>query len=236
MRKHKTFEEYITRIRELSGIKTDEDVFKELQQKHFKSPELSEEEIKKIDESSLTRIRQHIIEHDIATITAFREQDINCLNKVENREKIFTKKENLERNNLLRSSLLKLDYGITEIDGINKRDKIIVKENSFLIVNLNNNSDFIDNIINLGKYFCQDSVLLKKKEEENAYLIGTNNSKDPGLNNKVQLGKFKGGLENDFMSKIRGRPFYFEQYDNLSIGAKQVITIRSKKILEEALI
>ncbi len=51
--------------------------------------------------------------------------------------------------------------------------------------------------------------------------------------------------ESVFMSKIQGRQFYFgehinregpiefEIYDDLGIGAKEVVTLRSKKILNE---
>lgn len=232
-KKHKTFEEYVNRLRELSGIKGDEDVFKELEQN--KPESLSEEEINKLKESSLSRIGQHINEHDIATITAFREQSINCIDKSKNTGYEFTKKENLERNKILRASLLRLKYGVTLVDGISKEGKKIVNEDSFLVVNLNDEKNFIENMIKLGKHYCQDSILLKRKDEENAYLHGTNTTPDPNLDETLDLGKYKPGIENEFMSSIRGRPFHFESYDKLQINSKRIITEISKEVLNEIL-
>lgn len=242
MRKHQTFEEYVARIRELSGIKPSDDPIDFLPKGIPAEEYLTEEKIKAVNESSLSRIQQHIQEHDIATISAWRDKNENCLDKKDNTGKIFTREENNERNSELYSAILKRKYGITHIRGVSQEGKEIVKENSYLVVNLNDDSEFINNIIKLGKYYCQDSVLLKEKDKNEAYLYGTNQFKIPGLDNTIRLGKFHPGMENEIMSKIHGRPFYFgenidregpiqfEIYEEFSIGARQAVTKMSEKL------
>ena len=65
-----------------------------------------------INESSLSRMRQHMIEHDTAMITAFRGYV-----KDENGEQItVTRKQNLKRNAQLKAELNKR-YNITVVQG-----------------------------------------------------------------------------------------------------------------------
>jgi len=247
MKEHKSFEEYVTRFRELAGLKPDDNPIDFLPKQIPAEEYLTEDKIKELNESSLTRIRQHILNHDITTISAWRDKNENCVEYREGaeRNKIFTREEKNERNLELSSALLKKRYGVTYIRGISQEGKQIVQENSYLVVNLNNDEKFIDNVKKLGQYYCQDSVLIKEKNNENAYLIGTNNFHRLGLNKKQILGKFHPGIENELMSKIHGRPFYFgenvdregpiqfEIYDEFSIGARQAVTKTSEKILNE---
>ena len=160
-----------------------------------------------ITESGLSRIYKHIMEHDCACITAFRGQKINCLKSIDDKPEAstYTYKENVARNAKLYAILMGFNYGITRIDGtfiegfgtagLEKE----VDEDTFFVVNLRDATDFIQNIINLGKHFCQDSVLIKEKGTEGAYLYGTNNHVFPGLNKTVNLSTFRGGIKSEFM-------------------------------------
>ena len=65
-----------------------------------------------VNESSLSRMRQHMMEHDTAMITAFRGYI-----KDENGEQItVTRKQNLKRNSQLKAQLSK-NYNITVVQG-----------------------------------------------------------------------------------------------------------------------
>jgi len=88
-----------------------------------------------IKESSLSRIWKHVTTHDSGTITAFRNRK-----ECGKGEKIF-KKENKHNNVLLKSKLLSMGYGVTEIKGVyienfKTPDAIAVKETSYIVVDL----------------------------------------------------------------------------------------------------
>lgn len=203
---------------------------------------------KEINESSLTRLWGHTENFDVAIVTAFRNKKVNCIDMENNYESFpegheYTKEQNLNRNKDLFSVLLQKGYGITKVKGsyIENFETPTAKEvgeNSFFVVNRNEDKDFFEQIIKLAKFFCQDSVLLKPKGEK-AFLYGANNGEFPGLDNKVEVGEFKGGKDAEFMSRVKGRGFHFgdksddtpldikENYNN---GAKFIISQRAEKI------
>jgi len=171
-----------------------------------------------IIETSLNRIMQHMENYDIAIITAFRNKNSMC--HIKNNDELnheYSKEENLNRNRELHSSLISLGYGVTKAKGgyienygtLEQRKP--VTENSYFVVNLNNDSDFIKNIFKLGEYFCQDAVLIKEKNKDTAYLLGTNNSEDIGYNNKIEIGKWHPKLKTEFFTSLNGnKVFTFE--------------------------
>lgn len=93
--------------------------------------QLKEEKANKLlTESSLNRVRSHIMKHDSATITAFRDDPSDskyCMDasavsdKIEsnkqNKKKIY-RKTNRERNSELKGILMGLNYGITPVKGV----------------------------------------------------------------------------------------------------------------------
>lgn len=70
----------------------------------------------RIDESSLNRLYNHIKSKDCAVITAFRKQLINCKGNMDSDEKLNIK-TNKGRNISLKSALLSLGYGVTNVKG-----------------------------------------------------------------------------------------------------------------------
>lgn len=187
-------------------------------------------------ESSLSRIWSYTDEYDIAIITAHRSKNIFCVKYRENEVegKKFTNKENKERNLDLLSVLISKGYGITKVKGsyienFQTSRAIEVSEESFFVVNFNNDVDFFPTMIKLSKYFCQDSVILKSKGED-AILYGTNNSDYPGLDNKAHLGKYIGGVEGQFMTRVKNRPFVFKE--NYNVNSRHLISERANKILK----
>jgi hypothetical protein len=104
---------------------------------------------KVLNESSLTRIHSHIMKHDCAVITAFRNKLINCMSE-DNGDKLNIS-DNKMRNKRLKSALLSLGYGVTSVKGTYienymSDNQVEVKEDSYFVVNLTDNPDFISHI------------------------------------------------------------------------------------------
>tara|TARA_R100000664_G_scaffold3066_1_gene7217 strand:- start:2991 stop:3680 length:690 start_codon:yes stop_codon:yes gene_type:complete len=206
-----------------------------------------------INEAGLAKIRQDMIDYDTAFITAFR-GDINdksmCVYVPPDEEEIKERSRmgrkgvtNRKSNKDLSAYLLSQGYGIKNVQGSyienfgsidpNKIPRE-VKENSFFVTNLNNDPEFFEQIINLGKRYCQDSVILIPKGEE-AYLYGTNKTY-PGLDQKETVGKFMGGETGEFMSRIKSRPFVMREqeqtktYEDLPGKQRQAVKLIAKRV------
>ena len=216
-----------------------------------------------INEAGLAKIRQDMLDHDTAFITAFR-GDINdksmCVftppeeSLDEKGGKKRTRavqgkraKTNRRNNKDLSAYLLGRGYGIKNVQGSYIEnfgsldpDKIPreVKENSYFVVNLKNDPQFFDEIIDLGKRYCQDSVILVPKGGE-AFIHGTNRGIYPGLDQKETIGQFMGGKTGEFMSRIGGRPFVMKEeeetrtYNDYSGKQRQAIKLMLKRVSGE---
>jgi hypothetical protein len=177
-----------------------------------------------LSESGLSRLHDHMMEHDSAILTAFRNE--------------YSNEQNYKRNRELKAQLLSMDYGVTKVDGsyienFETPQAIEVSEQSFFVSNRTNDAGFVDSIKSLGESYEQDSVLIIPRGGSDAYLIGTREGNDfPPFGEKISVGGLKMGREAEFMSKIKGRPIVFkeelETYDKLSRNQKWAI----KKMLE----
>lgn len=191
--------------------------------------EIKVTEFANICESSLNRLLSWIENNDIATITAFRSTLTNVTDKtfMDDNEvgHEFSKQENRERNRGLKAKLLTLGYGVTNIhgswiEGLGGGDSVEVAEESFFVVNLNNDESFFDNLFKLSEYFNQDSFLYKQKGDDTAYLVGTNNSDFPGYGKKVPTGTLT-TLPSKFMSRIKNAAFAFVDKDKWIVKDKK---------------
>lgn len=194
-----------------------------------------------INESGLSRIYKHIMEHDCVVITAFRDDandDSKCTDKA------VIGGDNMERNRDLKATLLGLGYGVTKVDGSYIEDFETplakeVKENSLFCVNLNDDADFVERLAALGEKFCQDSIIVFPKGGEGAHLIGTNNAEFPGYGKKSMQGNLSMGQEAEFMTRIKNRPFTtkesveLETYNQLPRLQRMAVRAIQKRILEE---
>jgi hypothetical protein len=212
------------------------------------------EEVVKLDESGLNRVYAHIVNHNCAVLTGFRNDTKDFSVCLVNSSKTIPNKE---RNRELKAYLLKRGYGVTAVKGTYienylSDNAVEVKEDSYFVVNLNDRQDFFEEIVKMGKFFCQDSILIIPKEErdkesgkaisEKPYLLGTNNSSFPGLERKEYLGYFKGGVEREFMTKVKGRPIVFEgkdhtlkleAYKNYAKMGRWSISVIAKRVSDE---
>jgi hypothetical protein len=207
-----------------------------------------------INEAGLSKIRQDMSDYDTAFITAFR-GDIDdksmCVYVPPSEEELAERSRqgkkaqaNRRNNKELSAYLLSQGYGIKNVQGSYIEnfgsvdpEKVPreVKENSFFVTNLNDDPEFAEQIINLGKRFCQDSVIIVPKGEE-GYIYGTNTSKYPGLDKKETVGKFAGGETGEFMSRIKSRPFVMKEdeetktYEDLPGKQRQAAKLIAKRV------
>lgn len=199
-----------------------------------------------LKESGLSRVHQHIEEHDCAILTAFR-NDPKDMSKCakgsidDTDQKGNTRTLNKRRNRDLKAILFGFDYGVTAVDGsyienFEQPDQIEVKEDSLFVVNLNDDPDFVRNVQEMAEKFCQDSVIVIPQGGKSAYLYGTNSSEFPGYGEKVEVGNLKMGKEAEFMTRVNKRPFTFgeglETYKNLSRLEKMVVKSIKKQLLK----
>lgn len=220
-------------LNRLKGKQLSEEIDRIMEIMESTSPEMD------MDESSLSRVWSLSEKFDVALISACRGKKVNCLKSMDDKEEgdEYSKEENFQRTKDLQSILLHKNYGIQKIKGsyienFNSPVAHEVQEASFFVVNRMDDPNFLNNIIRYGKYFCQDSVLLKPNGEE-AYLYGTNHYEFPGLDQTAHMGKFKGGAPNEFMSRVgkTKRPFFFgEDVNTLSRG---MTSKHARPILEQ---
>jgi hypothetical protein len=199
-----------------------------------------------LKESGLSRIHQHIEEHNCAILTAFRNDPKDMSKCVKGSiddadQEGNTKALNKRRNRDLKAILFGFDYGVTAVDGsyienFEQPDQIEVKEDSLFVVNLNDDPDFVRNVQEMAEKFCQDSVIVIPHGGKGAYLYGTNNSEFPGYGEKVEVGNLKMGKEAEFMTRVNKRPFTFgeglETYKDLSRLEKMVVKSIKKQLLK----
>ncbi len=154
------------------------------------------EPILNIEEGGLSRLLSHSSNHDIALITAFRGD--------------YSKKDNLKRNQELKSALMGKSYGTTQVEGgYVEEEHGMVKEASYFVVNLNDVpfDEFKNDMIELGKQFNQDSVLIIPKEGEGgAFDSKTGDLAYGPFNGEVTLNDVE-----DFYTRIRGQKFKFKE-------------------------
>jgi hypothetical protein len=202
--------------------------------------------------SSLSRVGEHMQEHESSFLSAARgdrdDEEGHCTENA-----ISVGEENKLRNRDLKATLLKAGYGVTSVVGAyieNFTTKFAreVKEGSFFIVNLNDDVAFFDNMKILSEKYCQDSVLLCPKGGYGCYLYGTNNNPFPGYEESEVLGHPVFGQEDEFMSRVGGRPFSMredpptvtegsqklklETYGDLSRNQRMAVTAIAKRILK----
>jgi hypothetical protein len=165
-----------------------------------------------INESSLSRVVHHMAKHDCGTITAHRAKE-GCGGPD---DKPYTKEDNKKRNRQLNAILESLGYGVTDVDGayienFGTPDAVEVREDVYFVVDLKDSGNLEKDLRRLGEEFDQDSILFIPKGEM-GILIGTNHCSKayPGYGKKIPFSSRSFGKPGEFMTKVRNRPFIFE--------------------------
>lgn len=171
----------------------------------------------KLDEGGLARVYQQQKDSHIGMITAFRGLSDEEPSKEELQQNL---KNNRERNKQLASDLQSLGLGFRKVKGyypeVHDGKTVHVNEEVFLVSTKEDQDlKYLEkSLIKLGKKYDQDSVFVKPKDSEQAYLIGTNPTGFPGLGNKETLGTFKPNKLGDFYTEMKGgRTFVFDSVE-----------------------
>ena len=168
---------------------------------------------KPMNESGLSRLAKHMDEHDCGTITAFRSKE-GC-GGPDAAE--YSLDDNKKRNRQLYANLEVLGYGVTRVDGayienFGTKDAKEVKEDVYFVVDLKDKGTLKNDLMRLGEKYMQDSILFIPKGGKGSMLIGTNNCENsyPGYHNTQTYNDRNMGKGGEFMTKVKGRPFVFE--------------------------
>ena len=125
-----------------------------------------------LNESSTNSILQWLINN----------QHILVLTRIGKKVNGFTHEENLQKNKLMVAELLLSGYGVVKIKGDcpeGVTDE--TSEDSYLVVNRNNDENFLTNLSRISEYYNQDLVYYKEKDKTKGDLIGTNNCGWPDI-------------------------------------------------------
>ena len=89
----------------------------------------------------------------------------------------YNRTENNKRNQELQQALRSYGFGVIRVKGCYPEiGKSVEKENSFLVIDLEDAPDFEEIIYEHSERYDQDCFLYKPVDEEKAYLIGTNDN------------------------------------------------------------
>ena len=174
-----------------------------------------------LNESSINRMLQWLKDCDCAFISAFRTElkDIRDMNATylgpDEKEqwqvgKQFTHEENRQKNKLMVAELLQLGYGIIKLKGVYPEGMTDeTSEESYLVVNRNDDEDFLSNLLRISEYYNQDSIYYKEKGKTKGNLIGTNNCGWPEYHEKGDDSELKIGTASNYMSRMGNKAFAF---------------------------
>jgi hypothetical protein len=160
-----------------------------------------------LNESNINRLLKHMNKYDTGIITAFKGN--------------FSKATNLKRNKELLSYLLTWGYKVIEITGAYienyksenpEQPPEEVKEESYFVMDVRKEKRLSSDLQYLGKIYDQDSILFIPENKNMGIIIGTSKNKNsfPGYKVMKSFPTLKLGKTNEFMSKVKGRPFFFE--------------------------
>jgi hypothetical protein len=164
-----------------------------------------------LDEASLSRLYQHTLDRNIGIITAFRGR--------------YPVSENKARNSKLQAEIRTAGFGFYRVDGhyiegYGSEVSKDVKEQAFLVIGDKGDDEgrLKGFLRKAGARYNQDSVLYKSFDGK-AVLIGTQGKDEdgnpvefPGLGKEFSVGEFKPMKVSQFYSKMKGKPFVFESY------------------------
>ena len=170
-----------------------------------------------VNESSITRLMRHNEEHDCVCMTAYRsnrEKDDSGVHKRKARV------SNQKANAALGSVLRKYGYNVTKVVGKYPEEdgQDDVKENSWFVVNVNDDSDFVDVCADLAEADEQDSILVMPKGSfstgKGCYLYGTNpNGSWPKYHEKKMTDGISVNGDSPFETRISGKRYSFNVVD-----------------------
>lgn len=166
-----------------------------------------------ITESGLSRLSQWTKSHDYGIISACRAADPEG--------NPYTSGQNAQRSASLQHKLRALRLGVTKVKGsyienYGTPEAVEVAETSFVVIDIQNRGDLKKILMALGEEFDQDCILYGPKGGAGT-LIGTNHTGYPGYHQEQTQGGAVFGKSGEFMSRVKGRPFIFNESTDLEI-------------------
>lgn len=169
-----------------------------------------EPDMQTLNESSLSRLQSKTVDHDCATMSAFRGDRQKAVNKTNSAA--------------MKKALEAAGYSVTAIRGsfienAGTDNEKKVSEDSFFVQNVKDDPDFVRVVTQLGHKYDQDSVLFIPKGGKGAYLVGTTKraGADPSFGQKMKVGDASfGKITGDYFSSVGGRSFEFKEAKVLS--------------------
>lgn len=136
------------------------------------------------------------------------------------------------RNRELKAYLLSLGYGVTSfqdnhIEIYGTTNSIAFGENCFLVMNLNDDTNFKYRVFTISEYFDQDCFMFKPKGNIDAFNIGTSKSGYPGYGTEDNIGKLHIKVDDVFLSRIGNsslkEALNIDVYEDYSRGSRMSI-------------
>lgn len=164
-----------------------------------------------VSESSLSRLWSKTQEHTCGSISGYRDEN--------------TRKENKANNRLILNYLQGKGYSVTSVQGsyienFGTDSAKEVAEPSFFVCNQkvdgDDNGQLEKDLVKMGRKTDQDSILVIPYGGKGAYLIGTSRRDNayPSYGKKEVVGSGRyGRAAGEFLSRIRGRAFAYEEID-----------------------
>lgn len=119
------------------------------------------------------------------------------------KELATTHGENRDKNKLMVAELLMLGYGVIKMKGVYPEEMSDESsEESYLVINRNNDENFLNNLLRISEYYNQDLIYNKEKGKAKGDLIGTN---DCGLlvyHQKGEVSELKTDTASNYMSRL----------------------------------
>ncbi len=157
--------------------------------------------------------------HDCGAITSYTKMD----NSPGGEGRLFSEKENQQRDKTLRIKLINLEYLVVEVRGTMPGCEVGSPVSCYFVADHHDRGELSWDITALGEYFYQGSVLLVPKSGvnnvgEGAYLYGTSHSigNKIGYGEKFFLDKNQWGGESTILTGcINGNPLIFDQVQRI---------------------
>lgn len=94
-------------------------------------------------------------------------------------------------------------------------------EESYLVVNRNNDKKFLENILRISELYNQDSVFYKEKGKTTGNLIGTNSNGWPEYHKKGDDSELRTDTASNYMSRLGNKAFSFVSDDAEKVKDKR---------------
>lgn len=176
-------------------------------------------------QNTLSNLMADLENYDRAILTA-------CIGYDEHGNTV-TKEDNQERNRILSAALLTNKYAVAPIHGGGlpphaKAKEQAAAENSFLVVNIHDDADFVKSITQLGKEFLQDAVLIQPKNEP-AYLHGTTDNTFAGIDGKQAVENIALTTLQPYLTAVKNTQVVFEHIDTKEWIGRYAISLSYKE-------